>query len=299
MSERPGGSGRYHDHPDNRGVWVETWVIDVCEGDLPAALLLSQLLWWHQPGKSGRQKLRFERGGFLWLTREDTDWWDECRLTLRQVRRIRQMLRRLGLVEHKVVRGTGGTTISAWRPQLEAIQELIELEPDQDSDAPGVTSGRQSGDGPGVTSARQSGVTPGGQSHGSDAGTSVQSDAGASLPSSFLEDEKDNRKTVATPGASQPVPMERRIVNEWWDESAAAGRKPIEKYMGVVQIVKRCLSSGFEEDEVAAALREVPCVTVPAMARYLRSQQRKGRSVGDDNVDQALTWLNGEATGGD
>lgn len=140
-------------HPDTRGVWVETWTIDLLDGDLAAALLFSQLLWWHQPAKDGRAKLDYRRDGSLWLLRPDEDWHD-CRLTLRQVRRIKANLVAKGLVEVRRFKLAGAPT-SAWRPLFDAIQEAIRPNPELPSE---------------------------GQFLGSDAKTSVPSDAQGAVP---------------------------------------------------------------------------------------------------------------------
>ncbi len=116
------------DHPDNRGVFVELWTIDLLDGDHAAALLLSQLLWWHQPGKDGRPKVSYERNGSTWLLRPD-DGWQDCRLTQKQVRRIRSVLAGKGLIEHKRFKLNGAPT-SAWRPLFDAIQEAIRPNPE-------------------------------------------------------------------------------------------------------------------------------------------------------------------------
>lgn len=108
-------------HYDNRGVFIELWVLDILDDDYPAALLLSQLLWWHQPAKDGAPRARYERDGQLWLLRSDDEWHGECRLTVRQVRRIRTMLTKAGLVEGRRFK-RNGAPVSAWRPLLDAIQ---------------------------------------------------------------------------------------------------------------------------------------------------------------------------------
>lgn len=122
-----------YDHQDQRGVFVELWTIDLLDGDLPAALLLSQLLWWHQPGKDGRAKVTYERDGHRWLLRADDDWQEDCRMTQKQVRRVRSLLVSKGLVEHRRFKLRGAPT-SAWRPVNDAIQEAIRPNPELPSE---------------------------------------------------------------------------------------------------------------------------------------------------------------------
>lgn len=140
------GEPSFHDSQDRRGVWVPLWVVDAVDGDWPVALLYSQLLWWHQPGLDGTNRARHRRDGEVWLLRADDEWVEECRLTLRQVRRARTILVDLGLVECRRFKREGAP-VSAWRP----------IRPEGE-------------------------VTPEGHFHGGDAPASVGSDAGASVP---------------------------------------------------------------------------------------------------------------------
>ncbi len=113
----------YQDHEDRQGVFVRLWTIDLLDGDFHAALLFNQLLWWHRPNLNGTPKLRFERDGHRWLVRADDGWEEECRLTTKQVRRVRAVLVAKGLIEHRRFKLNGAPT-SAWRPLHEAIQAI-------------------------------------------------------------------------------------------------------------------------------------------------------------------------------
>lgn len=180
------------DHPDNRGVFIETWTIDLLDGDLAAALLFSQLLWWHQPGKDGRPKVHYERDGYRWLLRSDEDWQD-CRLTLRQVRRIKAVLVAKGLVEVRRFK-LGGAPTSAWRPLFDAVQEAIRPDPELPSE---------------------------GQFLGSDAKTSVPSDAKTSVPLPSLPITTTKREPSDLPKPRKsPFPAEfilTEAMKEWAD----------------------------------------------------------------------------------
>ncbi len=112
---------------------MEMWTVDLLNGDFAAALLFSQLMWWHQPGKDGRPKVAYERNGHSWLLRADDDWHRDCRLTQKQVRRIRSVLVAKGLVEHRRFKLNGAPT-SAWRPLFDAIQEAIRPNPELPSE---------------------------------------------------------------------------------------------------------------------------------------------------------------------
>lgn len=176
-SEVQAVTGSIHTHPDNRGVFVERWVLDLLAGDLPTAFLFSQLLWWHQPGKDGRPKVRYERNGFHWLLRSDDEWEAECALTVKQVRRSRGVLVKLGLIEHKRFKRDGAPT-SAWRPLFDAIQAVqnpIRPDPELPSE---------------------------GQFHGSDPQGAVGSDPGGAVPKEKTS-ERDTSKTTES-GRERP-----------------------------------------------------------------------------------------------
>lgn len=143
----------YQDHEDRLGVFVRLWTIDLLDGDFHAALLFNQLLWWHRPNLDGTSKLRYERNGYRWLLRADDGWWDECRMTTKQVRRVRAVLVGLGLVEHRRFKLNGAPT-SAWRPLHDAIH-AIRPKPELPSE---------------------------GQFHGSDPQGAVGSDPGGAVP---------------------------------------------------------------------------------------------------------------------
>lgn len=106
---------------------METWVLEVVRGDHAAAVLLAQLLWWHQPGKNGKSRASFERGGERWLLRADDEWAAECSLSVLQVRRIRRMLVDLDLVVCARFRRDGAPT-SAWRPNYDTLTAVPEVD---------------------------------------------------------------------------------------------------------------------------------------------------------------------------
>lgn len=122
----------FHDHEDRQGVFVRLWTIDLLDGDFHAALLFNQLLWWHRPNLDGTPKLRYERDGHVWLLRADDGWQDECRLTTKQVRRVRAVLVTKGLIEHRRFKLNGAPT-SAWRPIFDAIRRPPTIHLDSDS----------------------------------------------------------------------------------------------------------------------------------------------------------------------
>lgn len=66
--------------------------------DLVAGLMLSQIVYWYLPDKNGQSKLRIERDGYRWLVKARHEWWNECRISLEQVKRATRLLITRGLV---------------------------------------------------------------------------------------------------------------------------------------------------------------------------------------------------------
>jgi len=211
------GDGSQSAHYDSRGVFIETWVLDVTECDYPVALVLSQVLWWHQPSKDGTPRCKFERAGQRWLLRSDDEWWGETRLSLRQVRRAKSVLTKAELVEcRRFKRDIGPTT--AWRPVFEAIQRARILhEPD-----PEVTRKRQ---------------------FRSDAPTSVGSDAQASVPSSLVTYELDLETSRK---------LSNEIARSEWDRR---NPKPVCGFLALRARIGEALAAGHSPEAVTAALR--------------------------------------------
>lgn len=79
-------------------------------GDLPSGVLLSQLVYWYLPAQ-GKSKLRVVREDKLWLVKRREDWWEECRLTVKQVDRSLKVLRDKGFIETKLFKYKGAATM--------------------------------------------------------------------------------------------------------------------------------------------------------------------------------------------
>lgn len=74
-------------------------------GDLVAGLLLSQIIYWHLPDKTGeRSKLRVIKNGKHYLVKSQKDWWDECRITEKQYRRAIKILKDLSIAKTEIHR---------------------------------------------------------------------------------------------------------------------------------------------------------------------------------------------------
>lgn len=74
--------------------------IDVA-GDLAAGVMLSQIIYYFLPAQA-----HYLRDG--WLVRRRADWWEECRLTPKQVDRALRLLTRKGLIETRIAHDAGG-----------------------------------------------------------------------------------------------------------------------------------------------------------------------------------------------
>ena len=93
-------------------------------GDLVAGILLSQIIYWHLPGKDGKPRLRVRRHGHSWLAKRREDWWEEVRITTKQFDRAIKILEDLGFVETAVYRFGGSPTKHIrilWESFLEAL----------------------------------------------------------------------------------------------------------------------------------------------------------------------------------
>ena len=84
--------------------------VDMAGGDVIAGLLLSQIVFWHLPGKQDGSKLRVERDGHKWLVKTRKEWYDEIRLSPAQVDRALIWLKSLGIIQTARHRFDGAPT---------------------------------------------------------------------------------------------------------------------------------------------------------------------------------------------
>lgn len=80
---------------------VKTIYIDMA-GDIAAGILLSQIVYWYLPSKDGKSKITVIKEGKEWIAKARYEWWDECRITPKQVDRAIGDLVELGILETKV-----------------------------------------------------------------------------------------------------------------------------------------------------------------------------------------------------
>ena len=84
-------------HKDD--IRIDRVTLEIC-GDLAAAAVLSKIAYWFSPSKKdGQKRLRVFKEGKHWLAKTDEQWWEECGVTGRQMKRIRKTLQDLGLID--------------------------------------------------------------------------------------------------------------------------------------------------------------------------------------------------------
>ena len=113
-----GGAGHYTHH----------LIVDLA-GDLVTGTLLSQIIYWFRPDKDGRSKLRVEREGRFWLAKLRPDWWAEIKVTPKQFDRSITILKEKGLVETRLWKFAGFTTLHIWLNLPAVVQGVKALLP--------------------------------------------------------------------------------------------------------------------------------------------------------------------------
>lgn len=78
---------------------VKCIYIDIAE-DIVTGVFLSQLLYWNTPDKKGNPtKTRISFHGKDWVVCKKSEWWDQCRLTQRQVDKSISILKKKNIIE--------------------------------------------------------------------------------------------------------------------------------------------------------------------------------------------------------
>jgi len=102
----------------------KTIYVDMAD-DLVAGLVLSQIVFWHLPNHQGRSKLRVRKDGHYWIAKGREDWYDEIRVTAKQIDRALGILEKLGIIVTALYKFDGAPTkhiridsegfLTAWR----------------------------------------------------------------------------------------------------------------------------------------------------------------------------------------
>ncbi len=88
----------------------KTIYVDMAD-DLIAGLLLSQIVYWYLPGKDGRSKLRVCHDSYYWIAKSRGAWWDEIRITPKQVDRALKILVERGIIVTHIYKFNRAPTI--------------------------------------------------------------------------------------------------------------------------------------------------------------------------------------------
>lgn len=94
-------------------------------GNLPTALILSQLVYWHKPAKNGQTKLKVKKDGKYWLAKSRTDWEAETGVSSRQYSRAITRLKDLQLIEYRMYI-FGGKVTPHIRLNTAHLKELVD-----------------------------------------------------------------------------------------------------------------------------------------------------------------------------
>lgn len=74
-----------------------------------------------------------------------------------------------------------------------------------------------------------------------------------------------------TPEEEKVITQQAKLIlDEWWQTQHP---RPVASYIGVLQIVKRCLHAGYEADQIRYALDNTLALTVNAIEFVLRKNR--------------------------
>lgn len=100
--------------------------VDLLDGDVMAALLLSQIYYWYKPAQNGSSKLRVFKGGKWWLAKSSKDWEEELGMTRKQSRRCMEALVAKGIIVAEVMRFNGSPTVHCRLVAVEGKQVVTD-----------------------------------------------------------------------------------------------------------------------------------------------------------------------------
>lgn len=93
-------------------------------GDVLAGLVLSEIVYWYLPGRTGMSKLVITKKGVNWIACPRHEWWERCRLTPRQMDRIFKILAKVNLIEKQIFRFNNSPTIHIRLNQEVFVEQL-------------------------------------------------------------------------------------------------------------------------------------------------------------------------------
>lgn len=96
-----------------KGVFVDLTYIDMVE-DLNAGILLSQIVYWNSFDDYGNEKLKVNINGKMYLAKSKPDWYDEIRLSKKQVERAEKILKDKNIIKIELKKFSGTPTNHYW-----------------------------------------------------------------------------------------------------------------------------------------------------------------------------------------
>jgi hypothetical protein len=97
---------------ERRAVAFRPEYVPVVDGDLGAALMLSQIVYWYLPSShTGESKLRVNKKSGWWIAKSHKDWEFELGMSRRQSQRCLGVLIEKGLIEKDTFRFNGSPTV--------------------------------------------------------------------------------------------------------------------------------------------------------------------------------------------
>jgi len=101
---------RNRDQALSRTIAVKTLYVDMT-GDLIAGIMLGQIMYWYGNDENGRPRTRIKKKGHECIAKQRTDWYDEIRISPRQVDRSIAILRKKRLISTRNYRFNGLRTM--------------------------------------------------------------------------------------------------------------------------------------------------------------------------------------------
>lgn len=112
--------------------------IDINKGNIHAALIFSQIMYWFAPSKKGASRVSVARDGYRWLARAYSDWYVECRVNEHTARKVIKEMKDAGLI-HTGVWKFAGTPVLHIRPNWPKIEAAIKKQIGIESNPPDTT----------------------------------------------------------------------------------------------------------------------------------------------------------------
>ena len=95
-------------------------------GDRIAADVLCRILYWFEPKENGKMKISVVKNGEYWLAKSKSEWYDELRISRKQVDRALSILEEKGFIEKAIFRFDKTPTIHV-RPVYDEINKKLDL----------------------------------------------------------------------------------------------------------------------------------------------------------------------------